>query len=344
MEKIDSLFLNMGKLNWKVFFISLGLVFAMTMLPKMGFKTHVSIVSPVKPDVMDSIDGFSIESGISLVSTADAASDYDKAKAYGVIDFDSGQVLAGKNLSDQLPIASLTKLMSAVITLDLLNPEDLITIPIKATLTEPTNMGLIPGQKWNVGELLTSVLLTSANDSTETLKNAIDQKYGASVFIASMNAKAEKLGLKNTHFENPQGFDGKYHYSSVEDFMLLTHYALKNYPLILETVKKDYQFYPATGNHKQADLYNWNGLLGVYPGAMGVKIGNTDSAGYTTAVLSAREGRRVLAVVLGAPDVLHRDLWASKLLDLGFAKFGINPANITEDQLKAKYAIWKQTW
>ena len=81
--------------------------------------------------------------------------------------------------------------------------------------------------------------------------------------------------------------------------------------------------------------------MGVYPGVKGIKIGNTDKASYTTIVLSKREGKRILAVVLGAPGVKERDLWASQLLDLGFEKLGISAVNITEAQLEAKYSSWK---
>src|SRR5690606_3687251 len=94
--------------------------------------------------------------------------------------------------------------------------------------------------------------------------------------------------------------------------------------------------------HKQFDLYNWNGLLGVYPGASGVKIGNTGDAQKTTIVTAERNGKKLLVVVLGAPGVLERDMWAAELLDLGFEKqYGMAPINVTEEQLRAKYKTWK---
>ena len=159
-----------------------------------------------------------------------------------------------------------------------------------------------------------------------------------------MNEKAAIVGLKNTHFMNPQGFDDSQHYSTVEDLALLTHYALTNYPLIAEIVKKDYVHLEANNTHRQFDLYNWNGLLDVYPNVMGVKIGNTDMAGTTTIVLSEREGKRMLAILLGAPNVLKRDIWTAGLLDMGFEKTkGLQPIEVSESDLAAKYATWK-TW
>ncbi|MCL5784297.1 MAG: hypothetical protein M1142_03015, partial [Patescibacteria group bacterium] len=212
----------------------------------------------------------------------------------------------------------------------------------KAASIEPTKLGLIPGQKLTLEELLNGSLLTSANDAVQVIKEGVDEEYKANVFIEAMNLKAKDLGLKNSRFENPQGFDGQSHYSTAEDLAVLTAYALKNYPLISDVVKKDYQFYPTNQNHKQIDMYNWNGLVDVYPGVFGVKIGNTDKAGYTTIVGAQREGKRVVAVVLGAPGVLERDLWASQILDLSFQKLGnLEPVNVTENQLKDKYSTWK---
>jgi len=156
-----------------------------------------------------------------------------------------------------------------------------------------------------------------------------------------MNEKATFLNLHDTHFTNPQGFDDNDNYSSAEDLARLTNYALTNYPLFSTIVKKDYAFLPADFHHKQFDLYNWNGLLDVYPNSEGVKIGNTPDAGYTTVVVANRDGKHILAVVLGAPDVLHRDLWAAELLDHGYTEtLSLAPINVTEEQLKEKYATW----
>ncbi|MCR4305927.1 MAG: hypothetical protein NUV73_02485, partial [Candidatus Daviesbacteria bacterium] len=212
----------------------------------------------------------------------------------------------------------------------------------KAASIPPTKMGLIAGHIWGRDELLNALMLTSANDVAELLKEGVDKKYGPGVFLKAMNEKAEFLKLKNTHFDNPQGFDGRSHYSSVEDLLVLANYGLTNYPILKEMVAKDYQFYEATSTHKQADLYNWNGLLGVYPGISGIKIGNTERGGFCTIVISEREGKKLVVAVLGAPGVLQRDLWAAGLLDSGFSKLaGLKPIEITEDQLKQKYASWK---
>lgn len=268
--------------------------------------------------------------------------DFQKAKTYAVVDFNNGNILAEKNLSKKVAIASLTKIMTAVVALDLASPDEEFTISSNAPLQKPTIIGVVPRQKMTLEELLNASLLTSANDASEVIEEGINKKYGKDIFVTSMNEKAKFLGLKNTHFTNPQGFDNRNNYSSAEDLIILSHYALENYPLIAQIVKKDYQFIPENQNHKLFDLYNWNGLLGVYPNILGVKIGNTSNAGNTIVVLSKRQGKKVIVALLGAPSLLERDLWASELLDLGFEKIAnLAPIAVTEKQLEQKYSTWK---
>lgn len=272
-----------------------------------------------------------------------AAGPFTEASAFIVVDSDTGKIIDEKGAQDNLYIASITKIMTAVVALDLVTLEEVFTVSERATEVEPTNMGLVPGHKWSLEELLHGLLMTSSNDTAEAINEGIDLKFGEGTFIKAMNAKAQFLGLKNTSFDNPQGYDGPANYSNAQDLAILSLYIYKNYPTISEIVKKEYQFFPESLTHKQADLINWNGTLGVYPGAYGLKIGNTGKAGKTTIVSAEREEKKVTVVLLGAPGVLERDLWACQLLDLGFAKgFGIEPVNITEDLLREKYASWRE--
>jgi D-alanyl-D-alanine carboxypeptidase len=360
------------KERWKVFLLSLVTQLCITSLLYLGIRTpqqldflniqkvggeqqattvvqnplptpqpRIDFWESLKSKLQQKPNDFHLNKETSLVPVAYAAGDYDQASAYAAVDFDSGQILAEKNLSQKIPMASLTKIMTAIVTLDLASPDDTFTVTDSAASTQPTSIGVVPGQKMTVRELLQAAMMTSANDAVQVIKDNIDQKFGEETFVNAMNTKAEYLGLKDTHFTNPQGFDNPGHYSSAADLSTLSHYALHNYPLITEVVQKDYQYLPEDQNHKQFDLYNWNGLLGVYPGVYGIKIGNTQDAGYTTIVVSQREGKSVLAVVLGAPGVLERDLWASQLLDTGFEKLGLQPVGVTPAELQAKYATWK---
>lgn len=349
-------------LNWKAFFMSLISIFAMVLI-QLSFKyleikvprffnlsqikmtsSNLDILNNVRSKLEQKPNNFKIKKETSLLPHTLAAEPFDNAKAYLVVDFDTGQVLAEKNSSEKLPIASLTKVMTAVTSLDLTNPSDMFTVTQTASNEIPTKIGVVPGQRMSLEELLNASLLTSANDAAEVIREGVNQEYNDDIFTQAMNVKANYLGLNNTHFDNPQGLDSPQNYSSAEDLAVLSHYALTNYPLISQIAKKDYQFLPANSNHKQFDLYNWNGLLGVYPNVSGLKIGNTDDAGYTTIVLSERQGKRILVVLLGAPGVVERDLWASQLLDLGFQEsMNLQPASITANQLQAKYDTW-QYW
>jgi D-alanyl-D-alanine carboxypeptidase len=304
---------------------------------------------PEKTDIFDTVkakldsreNSYKVneEKSFSIIPVAEAADTLNNVHAYAVIDYDTGKVLAQNNMDAHVPIASLTKIMTAVVALDLANPDEEFTVTEKAAKVIPTKIGVVVGQKMTLRELLHAALLTSANDAVQVIEDGIDAKYGEPVFVRAMNEKAQFLKLTESHFMNPQGFDNAEHYSSAHDLAVLTHYAMQ-YPLISEIVKKDYEYLPADQNHKQFDLPNWQGLLGVYPGAEGVKIGNTDSALHTTVVLSQREGKTILAVVLGANNGLDRDLKAAELLDYGFGKYNIKPANITTEQLQAKYQTW----
>lgn len=266
----------------------------------------------------------------------------DQAAAYALVDLDTGKILASKNGDQAMPIASITKIMTAVVALDLASPSEVFTVTQRAASEPPTKIVILPGERITLEELLNASLLTSANDATEQIREGIDTKYQKEIFVQAMNKKAEFLGLNHTHFGNPQGFDYGDNHSSPEDVAVLAQYALNKYPLIADIVKKNFQQFPADANHQKFDLYNWNGLIGVYPDTKGVKIGNTDAAGYTTSVVSTRNGKTLAAVVLGAPGVLERDLWAAELLDVGYQKtLGLAPVGVTEDQLREKYGTWE---
>lgn len=314
---------------------------------------HIYISSPLpakidrfyllKPKLKKYFNTYSLKKQQTLISVSYASDtgDYTNAPAYIVVDFDSGEVLAEKNISKKFYIASLTKIMSAIITLDLAQPDEVFTVSSQATHIEPTIIAVSAGEKLTVHELLEATLMTSANDAAAVIQEGIDKKYHGSVFIKAMNEKARFIGLTHTHFENPEGFDSPSHYSSVEDLAILTHYALQNYPEIADIVKKSYDVLPESFMHKEFKLNNWNGLLGVYPGVIGMKIGNTNLAGKTMIVVSNRNGKNILVVLLGSQDIISRDLWTAELLDYAYEKtMSLPPINVTEYDLRVKYQSW----
>lgn len=350
MENIFNKYIKISQAQFKVFwgtflamFIIVALQIAGVRPPKIVFPfSRQDVLQKIIPQLDNKTNNYKLEKKQSFVKPVFAGGPFENAPSYLLADFQTGEVLAEKNMGQKLPIASLTKIMTAVVALDLASVNDVFTVSQKASQIEPTRMGLRTGQKLTLGELLNGLLLTSANDAAEVVREGINQKYKADVFVKAMNEKAAFLGLQNTHFANPQGFDDPRNYSSASDLAILSHYALENYPQIASLSAKDYVFLPATNTHTQFDLYNWNGLLGVYPGTKGLKIGNTEAAGYTTIVLSNRGGHKLLAILLGAPGILQRDLWTSSLLDLGYEKIaGLRPIALTINQMEDKYGTWK---
>ena len=356
IDKIDVKSIQITRYQVSVFVVNMVLIFAMVVLQHMHLKppaffSSVNMTSPIpqKEDIMDSLipklelkeNNYQIKKQSSLIPVVSASGDFDQATSYIVLNYDTGEVLAEKNSRKSVPIASLTKIMTSVVALDLANSNERFTVNEHDETIQPTKIGVVSGQSLTLDELLEASLMTSANDAVEVIKDGINSKYSADVLVRSMNEKAQFLGMNNTHFTNPQGFDDQNPVSSAEDLAVLSHYALTNYPQINKIVKQDYVLLPENQFHKQYDLYNWNGLLDVYPGVFGIKIGNTDMAGTTMVVGAEREGKKVLVVLLGAPGVLERDLWASQLLDTGFEELGLSPVSVTKSQLKEKYSTWK---
>jgi D-alanyl-D-alanine carboxypeptidase len=353
--------LNITKQQLRIFLCTFLAMFIMMCLQYLGVQGPVNpikLVMPVpqdrpieetgamktvRPLLEEKKNTFQLKNPTSqVVAPAHAASTLDRASGYAVVDLDTGEVIAAKDGNTKLPIASITKVMTSVVALDLAEANEMFTVSEYAASIEPTKIGVIPGQKMTLDELLNGLMLVSGNDTAEVIREGIDQKYGEEVFIKAMNEKAKILGLENTSFANPQGFDDPQNYSSVEDLAILTHYAINNYPEIADIAKRDYHFVHADDNHKQFDMYNWNGLLGVYPDAQGLKIGSTGDAGKTTIVTAKRGGKNMAAIVLGAPRIIERDLWAAQLLDIGYERtLGLKPVNVTEEQLRAKYKTWK---
>lgn len=363
--------LDVFKYRWKIFLLVLIIQFVITILLNLGVKapqifnalllpqatkkvhldfpkiTPAPLIRDVKDEIKERLEekrnDFEIKRESSWMGSALAATNarYEGASSYLVIDYETGRVLTEKDAGKRLAIASLTKTMTSIVALDLAFSEDYFTASRKASLIPPTKIGVIPGEKLTLAELLHALMITSANDVAEVIKGGIDQKYNEEVFIWAMNEKAKTLKLKNSSFTNPQGFDNPQNYSSAEDLAILSRYALEHYPLIKEVVQKESYILPADKNHRRFDLFNWNGLVGVYPGAFGVKVGSTSNAQLTTVVTAERQGKKVMVVLLGAPTELTRDLWAAELLDLGFEKLGLEPIGVTETQLQQKYSTWR---
>lgn len=238
------------------------------------------------------------------------------AKAALLFDMSSGQVLAGQNADRKLEPASLTKLMVAYLVFDALKNGDLtlgdrLTVSEEATASIGSRMFAKAGQQLTVDDLLSALIIQSANDAALTLA----QKVGGSEvgFVEKMNAQAKKLGLTSTHFMNATGLSHPEHFSTAQD---MTRLAV----LLMGNFKEPYKRYFSRREFTFGGItqQNRNRLLWLDPAVDGVKTGHTQTAGYCMIASAERNGRRLVSTILGARSEADRAMYAQQLLNYGF--------------------------
>jgi D-alanyl-D-alanine carboxypeptidase len=206
---------------------------------------------------------------------------------------DGGRIYYNKNMETKRPVASLTKLMTAIIVLENYQPDEIITVPVEAVKREGNQGDLRPSEKLTVRSLLSIMLIDSSNDAAFTLAS---QKEN---FISLMNQKARDLGLRNTHFTNPDGLDEEDNYSSAFDIAKIFVYLFGAHPEALDVFKtQNMVVYSADGEITHR-LQNTNELLGRMNEIIGGKTGHTDKAGGSLVLLTKNN---IITVVLGSPD------------------------------------------
>ena len=236
------------------------------------------------------------------------------AKAAVVLNGDDGEVIFSKNDDQKLPMASTTKIMTGLLLCEYGNFEREITVTEKMLMVEGSSMGLLPGDKITLHDLLYGLMLASGNDAA----NVIAYVLGGSIdgFVNQMNQKAKELGLDNTHFATPSGLDADDHYTTAYELGKLTLYAMKN-----AEFAKAVSCEKATLNYGnppyKRSLTNHNKMLKMYDGAVGVKTGFTKKSGRCLVTAAKRDGKFVIAVTLNAPSD-----WSDhkKLLDYGLSQ------------------------
>ena len=228
-----------------------------------------------------------------------------------VLDAVTGRVIYEKNADQQALIASTTKIMTALIVCEQCNVLDRMRIPREAVGIEGSSMYLQEGEILTIQELLYGLMLSSGNDAAVAL--AIYCGGTVEGFAELMNDKARVLGLKDTHFENPNGLDSPGHYSTARDLAKLAAYAMDN-PIFYKTVSAK------TVTVGQRYLRNHNKLLWQVEGADGVKTGYTRAAGRILVSSVTRNGRRLICVTLNDPND-----WAdhAALLEEGFSRYSV---------------------
>jgi D-alanyl-D-alanine carboxypeptidase len=234
------------------------------------------------------------------------------AKAAVLMEAVSGEVVFAQNPDLRLPMASTTKIMTALVALEEMPPETVITVPPETVGVEGSSIYLTAGETLTLEDLLYALLLESANDAAETIAVAVAGSVAD--FASLMNRKAAALGLENTCFQNPHGLDADGHYTTARELALLTRAALQD-PVFREICGTRRKTIPLHGTEGVRLLLNHNKLLGSYEGCIGVKTGYTRKTGRCLVSAAERDGVTLIAVTLNAPDD-WRDHAA--MLDYGF--------------------------
>lgn len=232
-----------------------------------------------------------------------------------LVDLDTRMVMWARDPETMRAPASLTKLITAMVAVDDAGSLDRVVVVTKeSTQIVPSVMGLSPGEKLTLRQLIAGLFLDSGNDAAEAIAQGIVPRDR---FIRQMNQKAGEIGLTASHFANPSGLDAPGHVMSAHDIAHVAAYLAKYYPeLAAIAATKDIAI-PATAEHKAFYPHNMNRLVGTYPGATGLKTGLTDNAGGCMLATATRDGRHLVAVVLNA--TLHSTDDATILLNYGFS-------------------------
>jgi D-alanyl-D-alanine carboxypeptidase (penicillin-binding protein 5/6) len=237
-------------------------------------------------------------------------------RAYYVQNASTGDVLLSYHPRERAPIASITKLMTVLVALDHVRLGDVVTVTGRAAKVGESSIYLEPGDQLTVRELIEAALIQSANDAAVALATyAGGGDLGR--FVGWMNAKAKALGLRDTHFVNPDGFDARGHHSSARDVTRLAEIAMR-VPVVREIVRRT----DATisgGRH----LHTWNDLLYTFPHLIGVKTGHTRGAGWSEVAAATGPAGTIYATLLGEQTRARRNADLTTLLAYGLSRYRV---------------------
>jgi D-alanyl-D-alanine carboxypeptidase (penicillin-binding protein 5/6) len=241
---------------------------------------------------------------------------------------DTGQVLWSLGLNTERPIGSIVKVMTALVVIQAGHLNQEITVPESViayldSQNAPSTAGLIVGDQLTALELLEALLLPSGCDAAYTLAEAYGP--GIDAFIAKMNTEAQRLGLTGTYFSNFDGMPWPSEYSTWStpaNLITLGRYAM-SYPVFSAIVSQVSYSLPAGGGHHGYFWQNTNSLIGVYPGATGIKTGDTQAAGNCLLFEATQSGQTLIGVTLGTPgdDITVTGPVATRVLNWGFSHF-----------------------
>ena len=250
---------------------------------------------------------------LSLAVVAGAAPPPVDAEAYLVQNAATGEVLAAHDERERLPMASITKLMTALVALDHASLDDVATISSRTASIGESTINLRPGERVTLRDLIRAALVQSANDAANAIA-AFVGRGSVGRFVELMNARARQLGLTDTHFANPDGLDAPGHVSSARDVTKLARVAMR-VPFIRETVR----LVDATAAGRR--LHTWNDLLSTFPHLLGVKTGHTDGAGWSEVAAARGGGVTIYATLLGGGSRSGRNGDLAALLTWGLSRY-----------------------
>lgn len=241
------------------------------------------------------------------------------AKSALVYDLTDEKTIFEKNSEERLPMASITKLMTAVVALDHKKSDDRYVVPEEALVGENT-IGLSSGEVFTLEELLYGMFMYSANDAAETVAiNTMDR----SEFISTMNKKAKAIGLENTNFTNPTGLQGDGdQYTTAYDLLVLARYVVSNYPQVIKASSTKEIVLKESSDHPEYHLYNQLNLITSYPGVKGLKDGYTPEAGLCLVTYIDYDGHKLIGIILGSEN---RRAEMKDLLDYSLTQQGVKP-------------------
>lgn len=251
-----------------------------------------------------------------------------------IYDRKSKRVIWGKSENEKRPMASTTKIMTAIVVIENANLNDVVIVSKKSAGTGGSRLGLKSGDKITVNDLLYGLLLVSGNDAAVALAEYV----GGSIqgFSDKMNKKAKELELENTHFITPHGLDMQEHYTTAMELAKMTDYALdiKKFASIVNTKSITISI-----NGRSKTLNNTNELLGNLEGVNGVKTGFTNGANRCLVTSVNREGMNIITVVLGADTKKDRTKDSVQLIEYAYKNYEIY--NL-EEMIQEKYTEWKK--
>lgn len=258
-------------------------------------------------------------------------------------DLDNDAILFEQNADERIPPASLTKVLSMFLALDHINAgraafDSVVPVSRAAARTGGSRMGLREREQASLEQLLLGMAVSSGNDASMALAEYVGGS--APAFVNMMNAKARALGMRDSRFRNPHGLPARGQYTTARDMLTLARAYLRAYPAALRFHNTHVL------NHRGRVTWNKNPLLGQYPGADGLKTGWIKASGYNLIFTASRGDKRLLAVILGAPNVRVRGVEACRLLDAGFLVCGNQAVSVAAalNQLPvASYPDMKKT-